>query len=334
MCTQIPPLLLTSAGTAPAQAGTIFCPGYCSSSILTGLSDTTPAPSSSVLHPAGRGILLKPKADLLCYPHPARAPCHTRGKLLSRHHRVLRAEWSISLSSVRPPSSPPFSPSLCSICPGCLAIPLTHPAHSSPTTFAPVSFLLRCPLASFLVSFGSLLQSHHRGLPYQPMWSGPSPTPSSPHTQLYFFFFFKDYFIVFVCLPHDLWILVPRPGIEPSHSAVKAQSPKQWATRGFPTLLYFLLNTYCHLPYCIYWVWSKSLGFSVWCNRKTQMNFLTSPIVCSLQNVKCHIFFIAIFPAPRIMPSTQQVLDKYLWDQWTHALSRRRCSLIFKWCLW
>ena len=52
----------------------------------------------------------------------------------------------------------------------------------------------------------------------------------------------KDCFIVFVCLPHDLWIFVPRPGIEPSHSAVKAQSCNHWTTREFPTLLYFFLT--------------------------------------------------------------------------------------------
>ena len=62
----------------PAQAGTIFCPGYCRSSILTASLTPLLLPLQSAVHSAGRGILLKPKADhvppLLCYSYPTRAP--------------------------------------------------------------------------------------------------------------------------------------------------------------------------------------------------------------------------------------------------------------------
>ena len=47
----------------------------------------------------------------------------------------------------------------------------------------------------------------------------------------FFFFFFG---------PETCRILVPQPGIEPRHLAVKARSPNPWTTREFPTKDYFL----------------------------------------------------------------------------------------------
>ena len=47
-------------------------------------------------------------------------------------------------------------------------------------------------------------------------------------------------FSVFVCLFFGCvarGILVPRPGIEPGHLAVKAQSPNHWTAREFPVFL-------------------------------------------------------------------------------------------------
>ena len=39
-------------------------------------------------------------------------------------------------------------------------------------------------------------------------------------------------------------ILVPRPGIEPRPSAVRAQSPNHWTTREFPLVALFVLSIY------------------------------------------------------------------------------------------
>ena len=55
------------------------------------------------------------------------------------------------------------------------------------------------------------------------------------------------YFILFLFFwPHHVacGILVPRPGIEPGPSSVKAQNPNHWTTREFPSfkkiIIFFL----------------------------------------------------------------------------------------------
>ena len=53
-----------------------------------------------------------------------------------------------------------------------------------------------------------------------------------------FIFFFFFFFFGLCCLACG--ILVPRPGIEPGPSAVRAQSPNDWTTREFP---HYILKT-------------------------------------------------------------------------------------------
>ena len=79
-------------------------------------------------------------------------------------------------------------------------------------------------------------------------------------------------------------ILVPRPGIEPGSTAVKAQSPNHWITREFPVGIYYrlLYKFYGHMCFVYVYVYACE-GMYVLC-------------VCCVYHMCCgYVFLCGVF---------------------------------------
>ena len=113
------------------------------------------------------------------------------------------------------------------------------------------------------------------------------------------FFFFKLYYMA--CR-----ILVPWPGIEPTPSAVKMQSPNHWTTRKFPTIPCFYSVTLLVKTSKPRWFWCASS-----CRIRALIGQIVFVLVTSLR------FYS--------LPSADSLLKFFLFKFWPKS----HCSWIF-----